>query len=202
MATSEGKFFVFEGDTGLKRFAMIGGFVIIAAAIGLVVAPRPVGLVVRPITTPAQATVSTSPMVAGDTTVAPSPSTEASTPAAPKTSSQPTPRTQSAITAAPSASVPQAFINLQIKSPAGQSSYSINASSVTDACNVLTAARDQGMIKSVTIDDSYQAVLKSAYVREINGYYNNWTFKVNGFSPKGCSLASVNKGDMVLWEYQ
>ncbi|QQR52645.1 DUF4430 domain-containing protein [bacterium] len=97
---------------------------------------------------------------------------------------------------------PQPIVNLQLKSPAGSSQYIVKLMAITDACTILIAARDQGYVKSVTIDNSYLSTLKSAYVREINGYYNNWTFKVNGASPKGCSLASITTGDTVVWEYQ
>lgn len=167
--------------------------------------PRPAGLVARPQTVPVVGSKTVTPVVAGDATVAPTPLVSvppqaSATPPMSVAGSGGAARSPAAtITAAPT---PQPLVNLRLNSPAGQFTYSIKATTVTDACNILTAAHDQGLIKTVTIDDSYRAVLKSAYVREINGYYNNWTFKVNGVSPKGCSLASVKTGDTVLWEYQ
>lgn len=196
--------FCFLGGKAIKRFGIIAGLVIVAATLGLAVAPRPAGLVTRP-QTPTVDAETTVPAVAGDQTVAPS-----SVPPAQSSDQKTTPRPAAGGTSSPNTSTqtvaatttPQPTINLQLKSPAGSSQYAVKLIAITDACTILTAARDQGYVKSVTIDNSYLSTLKSAYVREINGYYNNWTFKVNGASPKGCSLASITTGDTVVWEYQ
>lgn len=203
MATSEGKFFVFRGKA-IKRFGIIVGLVIVAAALGLAVAPRPAGLVTRP-QTPTNNSEITVPAVAGDQTVAPTaaPSAQSSDQkSTPRPVTGDSSRTNTSNQTAVVTVTPQPIVNLQLKSPAGSSQYAVKLIAITDACTILTAARDQGYVKSVTIDNSYLSTLKSAYVREINGYYNNWTFKVNGASPKGCSLASITTGDTVVWEYQ
>jgi hypothetical protein len=86
--------------------------------------------------------------------------------------------------------------------PGGSTSYAVILSGPTDACRILSLAKAQGKIKSVTIDSTYRQQYGSDYVSEINGYKDAWQVKVNGISPKGCSLVSVTKGDTVTWMYQ
>jgi hypothetical protein len=123
------------------------------------------------------------PSVAGARTAAPKPNPTVYAPAKP---SIPQP--------------PKATLTISVSNAAN--SYGIILSGVTDACKILELAKQQGKISSYDIDSSYRSSFKSDYVREINGYKDAWQVKVNGISPKGCSLASVTEGDTVTWTYQ
>jgi cytoskeletal protein RodZ len=92
-------------------------------------------------------------------------------------------------------------VNLQIQEPDGTSNFSVSLNPGNTLCDNLTEAKQEGKIKSVTLDNSYMSSLHSAYVREINGYQNNWTVSVNGKTPQGCSLYSPNSGDAIVWKF-
>jgi hypothetical protein len=87
-------------------------------------------------------------------------------------------------------------------SPAGTANFTVRLIPGADACSVLSEAKAEGLINSLDIDYSYLKTLHSAYVREINGYADHWTVKVNGVAPLGCSLVSPTKNDNVTWRYQ
>lgn len=70
-----------------------------------------------------------------------------------------------------------------------------------NVCQVLEKAKDQGKIASLTLDNSYISSMNSLYVKEMNGLSNNWTFKVNGNSPLGCSLYQVKPEDLIVWKF-
>ena len=70
-----------------------------------------------------------------------------------------------------------------------------------NVCDVLKKAKDLGKISSLALDDSYMSNMNSLYVREMNGLSNNWTFKVNGNSPLGCSLYQVKPNDQIVWKF-
>jgi hypothetical protein len=105
----------------------------------------------------------------------------------------------------PSATAPVAkpvpTVNIQIIEPDGNFSFTVTLHDGNTICDSLTDAKLEGKIKSVTIDDSYMSSLHSAYVKEINGFTNNWTFTVNGQSPRGCSLYTPKSGDMIVWKF-
>jgi hypothetical protein len=81
------------------------------------------------------------------------------------------------------------------------SSFTVEVSGDLNVCQVMQRARDQGKISSLTLDDSYMSSMNSQYVREMNGMSNNWTFKVNGNSPLGCSLYQVKPDDQIVWKF-
>jgi|SRR3989344_6647927 len=146
-------------------------------------------------------------------TVVPSPTAQSTS--SPSQNSSSNPQTGSTI---PSSSAPQSSttpqpspspttqpekkqVNLEIQAPDGTSSFQIEITEEVDVCKVLEIARDQGKIKSLTLDDQYLKAFNSKYVYEINGYKNNWTFKVNGSSPLGCSLYKVIANDSIVWKF-
>lgn len=92
-------------------------------------------------------------------------------------------------------------VNLQIIEPDGTSNFSVTLNSGNNLCENLIEARNEGKIKSLTLDNSYMSTMHSSYVREINGYNNNWTVSVNGNTPQGCTLYSPNPGDTVVWKF-
>jgi hypothetical protein len=97
--------------------------------------------------------------------------------------------------------VPSPKINLTVNEPDGSSNYPADYKSGVNPCSFLNDAKAAGKIKSVTIMH-YDAPLNSDYVKEINGYSDNWTFSINGTKePKGCSYYSLNSGDSVTWKY-
>ncbi|HVQ44397.1 MAG TPA: hypothetical protein VMT30_05525 [Candidatus Saccharimonadia bacterium] len=133
------------------------------------------------------------PAVAGAATQAPSAS---SAPVA-KLAAQP-----AAPAATPAPTLAADTITLTLIDPDGTFHYTVRLLPGTDACSVLIQAKNEGKISFVDIDYSYLATLHSAYVRQINSYANNWTVKLNGVSPKGCSLVSPQPNDNVTWRYQ
>lgn len=180
----------------------------------------------------AAAVVATAPsqsIARAPVTPAPSPQTQASTPTqssaigtspAPVSAAPPAATTQPTVagaatrptTPAPKAPTlssapaptpaPQTLITLALSIQGRESSFQLALTSGMDACTVLEKAEAEGKIASVTLDYSYMPTLRSAYVREINGYENNWTVKVNGVSPRGCSLVNLKSGDNVTWRFQ
>ncbi len=92
-------------------------------------------------------------------------------------------------------------VHLEIIDPDGTSSFEMKLNQGDDLCENLTEAKAEGKIKSLTIDDSYLATFGSRYIREINGYSNNWTVEVNGIKPKGCSLYKPQPGDKIIWRF-
>lgn len=96
---------------------------------------------------------------------------------------------------------PENQVNIQISEPDGNFSFSVTLQSGDDLCSSLSRAKDEGKIRSLNVDDSYMSTFGSSYVREINGYQNNWTVSVNGESPKGCSLYKPNPGDNISWKF-
>lgn len=116
--------------------------------------------------------------------------------AAPGPTSVPTPEPSATPTPTPESET----VTLRIEAPAGAVNLTLPLSN-DNVCDLLLRARMEGKINSVTLDDSYLPTLKSAYVVEINGYRNNWTFTVNGQSPRGCSLYQPKSGDVVVWKF-
>lgn len=189
-----------------RRLWLPACITIVAAGLWVAFGIRPAAPVATHIApTPSATGAPASPVVAGSQTQLPEPAVTPAVPTGqpgapagrPASAAPPTPASTPAAT-----SVPAPMIKLAVSSPEGQFSYALPASEVTNACDALTAAKNHGYLRSVTLDNSYQSTLHSAYVREINGYENNWTFKVNGSAPRGCSLALVTKGDTVSWSYQ
>lgn len=96
---------------------------------------------------------------------------------------------------------PISTVTIQITEPDGIFNFSVAITGNTNPCSILNSAKDEGKIHSVTIQH-YDAPLNSDYVKELNGYSNNWTFKLNGDQkPTGCSNYNLNKGDTVTWQY-
>ena len=92
------------------------------------------------------------------------------------------------------------LVNVEITAGGNTSSFSLEFTNSINVCDVLEKARNEGKITSLTIDDSYMKTFNSKYVKELNGYKDNWTFTVNGNSPLGCSLYNVNDGDSIVWK--
>ncbi|HWY79314.1 MAG TPA: DUF4430 domain-containing protein [Candidatus Sulfotelmatobacter sp.] len=98
-------------------------------------------------------------------------------------------------------STPKPIVNIQIREPDGTLNFTVNLNSGNNLCDNLTEAKNEGKIKSLTFDNSYMSTMHSAYVREINGYQNNWTVSVNDKTPQGCSLYTPNAGDSITWKF-
>lgn len=93
-------------------------------------------------------------------------------------------------------------VRIQINEPDGNSVFSLALHSGGNPCSILTDAKNADKIRSVTLVE-YGAPLNSAYVKELNGYSENWTFTLNGVSePKGCSNYQLGNGDTVVWTYK
>ncbi|HEY4516443.1 hypothetical protein A3C18_03765 [Candidatus Kaiserbacteria bacterium RIFCSPHIGHO2_02_FULL_54_11b] len=97
--------------------------------------------------------------------------------------------------------VPYSIVYVQLSDPDGVSNFEVNLNPGDDLCANLVEAKAEGKIRSLLIDDSYLATFGSRYVREINGYSNNWTVKVNETRPEGCSLYKPKAGDYIEWKF-
>lgn len=95
----------------------------------------------------------------------------------------------------------QNSVYVQIIDPDGTGSFEVKLNPGDDLCANLVEAKAEGKIRSLTIDDSYLAVFHSRYIREINGFSNNWTVEVNGIKPKGCSLYKPKVYDHIKWAF-
>lgn len=92
-------------------------------------------------------------------------------------------------------------ITLQITEPDGNFSYTLDFQNNSNPCSILTEAKSNGKIRSLTISH-YGPPLNSDYVKEINGYSDSWNFAINGtIEPSGCSNYSLDPGNSVLWKY-
>jgi hypothetical protein len=145
-----------------------------------------------PTFTPTPTTVITKPPQ--NKTTLPSPTEPASIPSNPLTSSPSnTPQPQ------PTAQIQT--ITLQINTPDSSASHTVTYSEGRNPCTVLNDAKSEGKITSATIA-YYGPPLNSDYVKELNGFQDNWTFSLNGEGkPTGCSNYKVNNGDTVTWKF-
>lgn len=99
-------------------------------------------------------------------------------------------------------SVPVDTISVQISEPDGDTSFSLSFHENSNPCSVLNDAKNEGKIRSVTVTH-YGPPLNSDYVKEMNGYQDNWTFVINGEGrPLGCSNYILGKGNTVTWKYK
>ena len=97
--------------------------------------------------------------------------------------------------------VPQATVSIQLSDPDGTSIFHVRINPGDDLCANLVEAKAEDKIKSLTVDDSYLETFHSRYIREINGYSNNWTVEVNDVKPEGCSLYYPKAGDQIIWRF-
>jgi hypothetical protein len=194
-----------------RRTAMfvIAGTVLIGGAALLARAPH-YGLALTGAARPTQtvtATASATPTLAEGAPVSPGqPAVAGAATQAPATTAatlSKTPAAGKGAAQAPAATpAPAQVVQLTLVDPDGKFNYSVRLIPGSDACTVLNEAKAEGKIASVDIDYSYMSSLHSAYVRQINNFANNWTVKVNGTAPKGCSLASPGANDQITWRYQ
>ena len=92
-------------------------------------------------------------------------------------------------------------VSLKIIEPDGTRSFDVALHAGDTLCDNLKEAKAEGEIRARTLDDSYLPSFLSLYVREINGHSNNWTFTVDGTSPRGCSLYQLHAGDSIVWKF-
>ncbi len=121
-------------------------------------------------------------------------------------SAQYAPSERVAPSAAPAAdgatrTVSTSTVLMQITDPEGTRSFEIRLHDGATVCDILQEAKDEGSIRSLTLDDSWLATYGSLYVREIDGFSNNWTFSVNGTHPRGCSLYKPRANDRITWKF-
>lgn len=137
--------------------------------------------------------------VLGETAALPSlsPSTEPSPSAKPSVKPIVKAFVKPSFSPSPSPSPAVQTVNVDVQG----SGFTVEVSGDLNVCQVMQRARDQGKISSLTLDDSYMSSMNSQYVREMNGMSNNWTFKVNGNSPLGCSLYQVKPNDQIAWKF-
>jgi hypothetical protein len=95
----------------------------------------------------------------------------------------------------------QDIINLEINGSEGKNKFTLNYKDGTNPCSILNDAKNDGKIRSLTILH-YGAPLNSDYVKEINGFSDNWNFSIDGSGkPSGCSNYILNKNSTVTWKY-
>lgn len=92
-------------------------------------------------------------------------------------------------------------VNLSIN---GSSSLTIAVNKVSNQCDVLSKALEQGKISSLNM--RYDKTYETYAVYQINGIGKEnsvwWVYTVNGQSPsQGCSYIKTNSGDNIEWKY-
>lgn len=99
-------------------------------------------------------------------------------------------------------------VHLTIIEPDGKSSFDVDLINGDDLCENLREAKQEGDIHSLTLDDTYLSTFGSLYVREINGYGNNWTVEVlpagrqaMAIKPEGCTLYKSKAEDEIIWRF-
>lgn len=106
--------------------------------------------------------------------------------------SSPTPKTVS-----PSKSV----ITVRLEEPKGNFKFTLYLPDSANPCSVLNSLKEAGKLNSLTIIH-YGPPLNSDYVKEIDGYSDNWTFELDGEKkPAGCSNYSLSPGSSVKWRF-
>src|SRR3989344_8477956 len=113
----------------------------------------------------------------------------------------PAPAASSSSTAPKTNTQQLAVVHIKVIAPDSTSAFDIDLHEGDDLCENLVQAKKEGDISSLQIDDTYLATFGSFYVREINGYSNNWTVEVNGVKPTGCSLYRPKSGDNIVWRF-
>jgi len=96
---------------------------------------------------------------------------------------------------------PLSSVHVTIVQPNGTARFEVKLNTGDDLCAGLMEAKAEGKISSPLIDYSYLETFGSLYIREINGYSNNWTVEVNGVKPQGCSLHKPQPGDSIIWRF-
>ncbi len=119
------------------------------------------------------------------------------TPGIPQQSAQ----VQTVQTEKPIAQEPISTVHITVIDPDGSHSFDVQLNAGDDLCANLVQAKAERKIQSLQIDDTYLETFGSLYVREINGYSNNWTVEVNGVKPEGCSLHHPKTGDQIIWRF-
>jgi hypothetical protein len=137
-------------------------------------------------------------LVEGQTTSRPTVTTTVSEQS--QQASQPTATAVPQPTSAPAVKTFQ--VNLKIN---GSSVGNVDMQEGNNQCDVLSRAKDQGKISSLTM--RYINDLGTYGVYQINGIGQEntvwWVYKINGQSPsQGCSYIKANSGDSVEWEYK
>lgn len=112
-----------------------------------------------------------------------------------------TPSPEAEVHVQPPVPLPTENIPLRIVEPDGARSFDVALKEGDDLCANLEEARAEGRLRSLTIDDTWLSTYHSRYVREINGFYDNWTVSVNGTYPGGCSLYRPHAGDAIVWQF-
>lgn len=134
----------------------------------------------------------------------PAPTQQISSPTTPPTTAPQSTPTQTPIPTEQPAATPTTTtqtVSVQIQAPDGISNFPVTLKDGANVCDVLQTAKNEGKINSLTLDDTYLSAFNSKYVLEINGYKDNWTFKINGNSPLGCSLSNPKPNDIIVWKF-
>lgn len=201
----------------MRRFTITPKSVLIALAATLVVGggfalaslrpAMPVAVTQSPGTqTPAP--LATPDASASDTVSNPTPA-PSSAPAVAGASTTPTPA-QSKVAGATTVATPSPVkakvgtATLKLRYHQTDYSYQVQITRYLDACSILTAAKEQGFISSVTLVD--RPDLHSQYAAEINGVSESWTYTATDSTGKslnslGCSMTGkIDPGATVSWK--
>ena len=121
---------------------------------------------------------------------------------APTAQPSPTPTVmQISSTSTPTPIISSQDVTIQITEPDGTFTFQVDLHNGNTVCDILQTAKSEGKIKSLTFDSSYMSSLHSLYIKEMNGFSDNWTFTVNGSSPLGCSLINPKPNDSIEWKF-
>jgi hypothetical protein len=187
----------FQKLWGIRNWQLVLAIICIGGGVGLAILPGDsrVGTVAHKATaTPTQKLAASSPTPTPVDTTTSKPEVAGATTTNTTPSVQPSPQD---VIAMPENNNGVHFTLIE---PDGTFNWVVGLGSGTTACDVLTEAKAEGKLRSVTM--SYYSSFHSYYIEEINNYHNNWTFSVNGKAPPGCSLVTVGQGDNVTWRFR
>ena len=93
-------------------------------------------------------------------------------------------------------------VTIHIVQPNITQEFSVASGDHTDACAILLQAKNENPGKITSLDIVTYPQNNSKYLRELNGFADNWKYTVNGTSPdKDCSQMIVKPYDIIQWKF-
>jgi hypothetical protein len=177
-------------------------------ALAIVPTPRPLSTTIRPqIPSPSSTPSASNTPATAITTPASVPSVAGVSTIAPSATPQPAPQA-----AAPGITCPNdtgSIVHLTIKYPGVAATCDVHFSAGLDPCSLLQEAKTEGMITALNIYDSPDYMAhhnNSAYLYDLNGYKDNWTYSALDPMGKpllapGCPFPALQSRDSVTWKF-
>lgn len=95
----------------------------------------------------------------------------------------------------------KSVITVRLEEPKGNFKFTLFLPDGANPCSVLNSLKEAGKLESLDVTH-YGPPLNSDYVKEIDGYRDNWTFDINGEKkPAGCTNYILSAGATVTWKF-